>query len=248
MKLIINYDADKKIRDLILSWHPLLRLILMLTAIITVTPVALFIHKLIYNLYYAENYYLDRISYYTDFWFYHFSLVNTRFGGFILLVLFLIFKKSQIANTVLSSPTAYPKIRIGNIWLRIVIYFTAIIGFGFVMHAFRILIGLTDSSFAFPTGIFDFLTKTFFAPISEEVYSRFLVLYITAALFGRIPAIIISTLFFTISHDLLQPYEVFWATSMGLTNALLTIAYGTLWPAIGIHIINNMIVYFSHPF
>ena len=248
MKLIINYDADKKIRDLILSWHPLLRLILMLTAIITVTPVALFIHKLIYNLYYAENYYLDRISYYTDFWFYHFSLVNTRFGGFILLILFLIFKKSQIANTVLSSPTAYPKLRINNIWLRIIIYFTVITGFGFAIHTFRILIGLTDSSFTFPMGIFDFLTKTFFAPISEEMYSRFLILYTTAALFGRIPAIIISTLFFTISHDLSQPYELFWATSMGLTNALLTIVYGTLWPAIGIHIINNIVVYFSHPF
>ena len=248
MKLIINYDADKKIRDLILSWHPLLRLILMLTAIITVTPVALFIHKLIYNLYYAENYYLDRISYYTDFWFYHFSLVNTRFGGFILLILFLIFKKSQIANTVLSSPTAYPKLRINNIWLRIIIYFTVITSFGFAIHTFRILIGLTDSSFTFPMGIFDFLTKTFFAPISEEMYSRFLILYTTAALFGRIPAIIISTLFFTISHDLSQPYELFWATSMGLTNALLTIVYGTLWPAIGIHIINNIVVYFSHPF
>jgi len=248
VKLIINYDADKKIRDLILSWHPLLRLILMLTAIITVTPVALFIHKLIYNLYYAENYYLDRISYYTDFWFYHFSLVNTRFGGFILLILFLIFKKSQIANTVLSSPTAYPKLRINNIWLRIIIYFTVITSFGFAIHTFRILIGLTDSSFTFPMGIFDFLTKTFFAPISEEMYSRFLILYTTAALFGRIPAIIISTLFFTISHDLSQPYELFWATSMGLTNALLTIVYGTLWPAIGIHIINNIVVYFSHPF
>ena len=249
MKLRIDWEADRKLRELILSWRPLLRLILILVAIIAITPVAVFIHKLIYYLfYYTKNSYLDRVSFYADYWFYHFSLVNTRFGGFILLVLFLIFKKSQIADTVLSSPTAYPKIRIGNIWLRIVIYFTAIIGFGFVMHAFRILIGLTDSSFAFPTGIFDFLTKTFFAPISEEVYSRFLVLYITAALFGRIPAIIISTLFFTISHDLLQPYEVFWATSMGLTNALLTIAYGTLWPAIGIHIINNMIVYFSHPF
>ena len=220
----------------------------MLTAIITVTPVALFIHKLIYNLYYAENYYLDRISYYTDFWFYHFSLVNTRFGGFILLILFLIFKKSQIANTVLSSPTAYPKLRINNIWLRIIIYFTVITSFGFAIHTFRILIGLTDSSFTFPMGIFDFLTKTFFAPISEEMYSRFLILYTTAALFGRIPAIIISTLFFTISHDLSQPYELFWATSMGLTNALLTIVYGTLWPAIGIHIINNIVVYFSHPF
>ena len=248
MKLIIDWEADKKLRELILSWRPLLRLILILTAIITITPVALFIHKLIYNLYYAENYYLYHVAYYAGFWFYHFSLVNSRFGGFILLVLFLIFKKSQIADTVLSSPTAYPKIRISNIWLRIIIYFTAIIGFGFVMHAFRILIGLTDSPFAFPAGIFDFLIKTFFAPISEEVYSRFLVLYITTALFGRIPAILISTFFFAISHDLSQPYEVFWATSMGLTNTLLTIAYGTLWPAIGIHIINNIVVYLNHPF
>ena len=248
MKLKIDWEADRKLRELILYWHPLLRLILILTAIITITPVALFIHKLIYNLYYAENYYLYHVAYYAGFWFYHFSLVNSRFGGFILLVLFLIFKKSQIADTVLSSPTAYPKIRISNIWLRIIIYFTAIIGFGFVMHAFRILIGLTDSPFALPTGIFDFLTKAFFAPISEEVYSRFLILYTTVALFGRIPAILISTFFFAISHNLSQPYEVFWATSMGLTNTLLTIAYGTLWPAIGIHIINNIVVYLNHPF
>jgi len=247
IELGIDWDADKKIRDLILSWRPLLRLILILLTLITVTPIALFIHKLIYNLYYAGNYYLYQIAYYTGLWFYHFSYVNVRFGGFILLALFLIFKKDRIADIILSYPIAYPRLRINNIWLRIIIYFSVIISFGFALHAFRISVGMTNSPFAFQMGIFDFLTKTFFAPISEEIYTRFLILYITAALFGRIPAVLISTFVFAISHDLSQPIEILWATTMGLTNAFLTIAYGTLWPAIGIHIINNLVVYFSHP-
>ncbi|GEM_PF-6163480 len=248
MKVGIDWDADKKIRDLISYWHPLLRLILILLTLITVNPIALFIFKSINNLYYLENYYLYHVAYYASTWFYYFSIINTRFGGFILLALFLIFKKGRIANIVLASPIAYPKLKIDNIWLRASFYFAIIIGSGFMMHDFRILFGTTHSPFAFPTGIFDFLVNTFFAPISEEIYSRFLILYITATLFGRIPAVIFSTFIFAISHDLSQPHEVLWAAALGLTNAFLTIANGTLWPAIGIHIINNITVYFSHPF
>lgn len=248
MKLGIDLDADKKIRDLIVSWHPLSRAILMLLALIAVAPLTLFISKLIYNLYYVGNIYLYYAVYYASFGFYYFSFINMRFGGFILLALLLIVKKGESTNILLASPVKYPRIGINNIWLRVPVYLSVIIGFGFMIHGFRILFGMTDSPFAFPTGIFDFLIRTLFAPISEEIYSRFLILYIMASTFGRIPAIFISTLFFTISHDISQPLELSWAASMGLTNALLIIAYGTLWPAIGIHIINNMVVYFSHPF
>ena len=236
MKLGIDWEADRKIRRLVLSWHPLLRLFLVLLALIAVTPITSFIYTLIYEIYYIS------------FWFYHFSFVNARFGGFILLVSLLVTKKGRIADIILSPLTAYPGLKINNLWLRIPIYFAVIIGFGFSAHAFRVLAGFTQMPFAFPTGIFDFLTKTFFGPISEEMYFRFLILYITAILLGKMPAVFISTFFFTISHNLSQPYGLLWAASMGFVNAILTIAYGTLWPAIGTHIINNTVVYFSHPF
>lgn len=246
VKLGIDRDADNKISDLVLSWHPLLRLILIILALITVTYTELFIYKLIDNLYYVENFH--QVAYYIKSGFYYFLFINTRFGGFILLVLFLVAKKGRIANIILASLVAYPRIRIENIWIRVFTYFTAIISFGFILYSFMILVGITNSPFIFPTDIFDFLIKIFFAPISEEVYSRFLILYITASVFGRIPAVFISTLFFVIPHNLSQPYQILWVTSLGFTNAFLTIAYGTLWPAIGIHIVNNMIVYLNHPF
>lgn len=207
MRIGIDLNADKKIRDLILSWHVSTRLFFIIAA-----------------------------------------LFGTHFSGIFLLVFFLIQKRGETANIILASPIKCPQIEIKNIWLRIFIYSTAIIGFGFLVHSFKILTGMTDSSFTFPSNIFDFFIKTFFAPISEEINYRFLILYITASLFGRIPAVFISTFFFTISHNLSHPYQVLWITSMGLTSALLTIVYGTLWPAIGIHIINNLVVYLNHPF
>lgn len=178
-----------------------------------------------------------------------FAFFGTHFiSGIFLLVFFLIQKRGETANIILASPAKFPQIEIKNIWLRIFIYFTAIVGFGFLMHFFRILTGMANSSFTFPNGILDFLIKTFFAPISEEINYRFLILYITAAVFGRIPAVFISTFFFVIAHNIWHPYQVLWITSLGFTNAFLTITYGTLWPAIGIHIINNMVVYLNHPF
>lgn len=225
----IDWDADKKIRDLILSWRSSTRLILIILALLAM-PLAK------YFIYYTLNPAV-----------YYFSLFNTQFGGFFLLVFFLIWKRGETINIILASPTQYLWIGINNIWLRIFIYFTAIISFGFAIHAFRILTGMTQSPFAFPIGIFDFLIKTFFAPISEEMYSRFLILYITVTFFGRIPAILISTFIFTISHDLSQPHEVLWVAALGLTNALLVITHGTLWPAIGMHIVNNTVAYLNHP-
>lgn len=247
MKLGINRDVNRKIFDLVSSWHPLILSMLILIAFMTVTPFALFIQKLIYSLYSTENIYLYYIAYYASSWFYYFLFINVRFGGFILLVLFLIVKKSRIADVILASPITYPEIGISSIWLRILTYLAVIVSFGFVARTFRTLTGLTDLPFAFTDDIFDFLIKIFFAPVSEEIYYRFLILYIIAVLFGRIPAIFISSFLFTISHDLSSPIEVLWAFSMGLAAALLTVTYGTLWPAIGTHIINNMVFYSGHP-
>lgn len=246
MKMGIDLSADKKIRDLILSWHISTRLIFIITALFTVPYVTRFIYQISYYLFYLTGYH--KLYFTINSVYYYLAFFNTHFGGIFILVFFLIQKRGETANIILASPIKYPRVEIKNIWLRVFIYFTAIIGFGFLVHFFRILFGITNSLFVFPADIFDFLIKTFFAPISEEMYYRFLILYITAALFGKIPAVFISTFFFTISHNLSQPHQVLWATSMGFTNALLTIAYGTLWPAIGIHIINNMVVYLNHPF
>lgn len=234
MNLGIDLNADKKVRDLILSWRISTRFILVAMALLVVPHIARFVYQ---RLYFLTN------PNFLYFWF-----LNARFGGFFLLVFFLIWKRGETADIILASPAKYPRIGISNIWLRVLIYLTVIIGFGFAAHGFRILIGMTNAPFVFPADIFDFLNITLFAPLSEEMYYRFLILYITASLFGRIPAIFISTFFFTASHYTLQFSDLSWVAFVGLANALLTIAYGTLWPAIGIHMLNNIVSYLNHPF
>lgn len=242
MKLQENACKDANIYNLVSSWRPLTRLILMLFATISISPIALFIFKLILSIENIVGFY--RATHYINLGFYYFSFINLRFGGIILLIFFLMWKKGLVANILLASPYHYPKIKINNVLIRTDIYLTVIIGTIYIVYGFlKILSNISTQLFVSPAGLYDFFSTTLFAPISEEVYYRFIILYITASVFGRIPATFISTFFFVISHDLSQPYDILQTILLGFVNSLLVIRFGTLWPAIGVHIINNTIAY-----
>ncbi|MBI2446692.1 MAG: CPBP family intramembrane metalloprotease [Parcubacteria group bacterium] len=239
---------DENIRKLIKSWNPAVKLLLIIIALFTVAPIMNFTWRIILYIYTFIN---DRESYYliTDILDNLFSY-NARFGGFTLFCFFFIWKGGKIADIVLASPVGYKKIKIDNVYLRLIVYFSAIIILGFGFHGLRYLFGLSQIIFSFKTSFWDFAVITFFAPISEEIYYRFLIIYITGSIFGRATGIALSLSLFVLSHDYSQLgiIEIIWVASLALANTAATISFGSLWPAIAIHSINNTLVYFLRPF
>ncbi|MEK7087112.1 MAG: CPBP family intramembrane glutamic endopeptidase, partial [Patescibacteria group bacterium] len=100
------------------------------------------------------------------------------------------------------------------------------------------------------TSFWDFSVRTFFAPISEEIYYRFLITYITSSVANRAIGTVFSLTLFVLSHDYSKSgiVKMIWVISLALANTAATSSFGSLWPAIAIHSINNTVAYFSRPF
>ncbi len=238
---------DENIQKLIKSWNPAVKILLIAVALFTAAPVMNFAWRFILYIYTFIN---NRESYYliTNILDHSFSY-NARFGGFSLFCFFLIWKKGKIADIVLASPIDYNKIGISNVYFRSIIYLSAIIILGFGFQELRYLLGFSPTIFPFKTNFWDFAVIIFFAPISEEIYYRFLIIYITGSVFGRATGIALSLSLFILSHDYspIGIVGIIWVASLALANTAATISFGSLWPAIAIHSINNTLVYFLSP-
>ena len=155
-----------------------------------------------------------------------------------------------MADIVLASPAGYKKIKIENIYLRCATYLLAIVILSIDFQGLRYLLGFSSEIFSFKTSFWDFATITFFAPISEEIYYRFLIIYVTGSVLGYTAGSIFSLFLFILSHDYSQlgAIGVIWVTSLALTNTVAVRSFGSLWPAIALHSINNTVAYFLRPF
>ncbi len=238
---------DENIQNLIKSWNPFVKLPLIIIALFAAAPVMNFTWRFVVYIYTftdnRESYYLvsDALNY--------LFLYNARFGGFALFCFFLIWKKGEIADIVLASPVGYKKIGINNVYSRSAVYISAIIVLSFSFQGLRYLLGFSSALFSFKTNFWDFATLTFFAPISEEIYYRFLIIYIVGSVLGYTTGSIFSLSLFILSHDYSQLGVIgaIWVTSLALTNTVAVRSFGSLWPAIALHSINNTVAYFLRP-
>lgn len=238
---------DQNIQKLIESWNPAVKLLLIVVALFAALPVMNFTWRFVLYIYTFIN---DRESYYLiSSVLNSLFLNNARFGGFILFCFFLIWKKGKIANIVLASPAGYKKLEISNVYLRYIVYLSAIIILSFSFQGLRYLLGFSSEIFSFKTNFWDFAMLTFFAPISEEIYYRFLIIYVTGSVLGHTAGSVFSLSLFILSHDYSQlgVIGIIWVTSLALTNTVFTSSFGSLWPAIALHSINNTVAYFLSP-
>ena len=77
------------------------------------------------------------------------------------------------------------------------------------------------------------------APFAEEVFFRGVFHTWLRHRWGPIVAVIVSSLVFGLFH--MQPFWIIFAAFIGVVLALLYEFSGSLWPAIGLHVINNTI-------
>lgn len=216
---------DNLLRAVVRSWRPHTRLLLCFAGILAD-------FRWINILYKTPLRYLDDISpMILDTIF----DINIRFGGFIMLVFFLIWQKGWVSGFVLARPEDRGVSRSGTVIRSLLAYLAMVAAVAFLFQAVLPHYGrliLWDR-------LWSFFFACFFAPLSEEIQYRFALFYALDSFIGRIAAMILTVFLFTLGHNY-PPVGLAYIALVGLTASLLTMRWGTLWPAILFHTLVNI--------
>jgi membrane protease YdiL (CAAX protease family) len=237
---------DDHIRKFVGSWSSTTRLVLFLVAISSfLIETVLYLVILHVDINPMTNIWVRRISNLIDF--------NWQYGGFIVFLFIVFWKKSKLAYPILAS-LGLKKSRLNKFTVVIrnpvlfnsAMFIFLVIVYGIFFQSKYFLLGKTfllfDSRYI---NWHDYLITACLVPISEEIYNRFLILYITDSWFGRAISIIFTIAFFSNHY-----YDLLGTTYIALLSVILTLLIvksGSLWPVIYIHSFYNAISYFSRP-
>lgn len=231
MKRLEFGAGDFKIIDLVAGWNMKVKLGLLSLALVGATPI---MPRLVSYLGSSGSWVLFSLNV---------ENLIMKFGGFFLLILFVFYKTGFIAQTVFPAVDRRAP-RLQNIWMRLPIYISIIFIIGFIqVYIISYFLGTKIISTNLVSDLGNFLVLTLIVPITEEIYNRFLILYIVNSWSNRFFGVLISVLLFTSGHH--QPLSnAIQAIIFGTLTALVIIKCGSLWPALAMHSWNNIIVYF----
>ena len=230
MKLDVG-SGDERIREIVAGWSFQTQLGFFLIALFGAVPIIQWLAYLIpFDSVRLALFRLDGFA--------------SDFFGTILLIFFLLYKRGYIADTIFSAPANY-KTNLKNVWLRFLIYTAVILAVGLAqVYNLAYLFNIGPKAMKLTGDLGGFLVFTLIVPITEEIYSRFLALYIISRWSNRLVGVTVSVFLFTIGHYSPTMSDKTQNIILGTLWALVTMKFGTLWPSLAMHSWNNMIVYF----